>query len=50
MKHGKGVLKASLTRTRDLADVEDIREAEASRPEGGQVNPSSDPTKGGPGA
>lgn len=41
--------KLAAGRTRDLADVEDIREAEASQPERGPVKPSSDPTNGGPG-
>ena len=41
--------KLAAGRPRDLADVEDIREAEASRPERGQVKPSSDPANFGPG-
>jgi hypothetical protein len=41
--------KLATGRLRDLADVEDIREAEASQPDRGQVKPSSDPTNGGPG-
>ncbi len=42
--------KLAAGRLRDLADVEDIREAEASQPDRGQVkSPSSNPTNGGPG-
>jgi hypothetical protein len=40
--------KLAAGRLRDLADVEDIREAETSQPERGQLKPWSDPTKGGP--
>ena len=40
--------KLAAGRTRDLADVEDLREAQTSQPERGQVGPSSDPTNGGP--
>jgi hypothetical protein len=40
--------KLAAGRLRDLADVEDIREAETSQPERGQVKPWSDPTNGGP--
>jgi hypothetical protein len=35
--------KLATGRMRDLADVEDIREAEASQSERGQAKPSSDP-------
>jgi hypothetical protein len=42
--------KLAAGRLRDLADVEDIREAEASQPDRGHVKPpSSNPTNGGPG-
>lgn len=42
--------KLAAGRLRDLADVEDIREAEASQPDRGQVKPpSSNPANGGPG-
>jgi hypothetical protein len=43
------VSKLAAGRMRDLADVEEIREAEASRPERGQIKQSSDPANGGPG-
>ena len=41
--------KLAAGRMRDLADVEDMREAEASQPERGQVKQSSEPANGGPG-
>jgi hypothetical protein len=40
--------KLAAGRARDLADVEEIREAETSQPEQGQVEPLSDHTNGGP--
>jgi hypothetical protein len=40
--------KLAAGRLRDLADVEDIREAAASQIDRAQVRPSSDPTNGGP--
>ena len=41
--------KLAAGRMRDLADVEDMREAEASQPARGQVKQSSDPSNGEPG-
>jgi hypothetical protein len=41
--------KLAAGRARDLADVEEIREAETSQPEQEQVEPLSDHTSGGPG-
>jgi hypothetical protein len=41
--------KLAAGRTRDLADVEEIREAEASQTERGQVKPLPDHTNGGSG-
>lgn len=40
--------KLAAGRTRDLADVEDIRDAETSQPERGKVESSSDAPNGGP--
>ena len=42
------VSKLAAGRMRDLADVEEIRDAEASQAKAGQVNPSPGPTNGGP--
>ena len=41
--------KLAVGRTRDLADVEDIREADSSQPERGRGKPPSDPCDGGSG-